>query len=396
MPAAVVAKGGTVNMQGNLVPEERVNPDEFRARTRRHIQQEDRFSYDSTSGDTGETVELRKSDILAGITVRFSGNLHVDPTGGTIASTARWPYDFINVKFQANGATNLINVSGLKMKARDVQKHSDLTDRGVVQTYGGSSKNQGTLAKATESWGVGSNTTALAGADYDVELEWFVPVAEDMIDLVGAIFLATATADLTLEIDFLPLSKLFTLTGTAVLPKLTGTFSVITHKFSIPVVDSGIIVPDLSMFHSLTQSRTTEIGTGVNEPRLVGQGAGRALVRLTQQLWNGAGNASAPVPLTAANFGLLAWRYATNETPDQIVDGNAMRYLQERLYNCDLGGVWGFMTHEFSAEDSWRDVVDLGTTSDLRTVVEVNSAVNLASPALEYVMETVYYAGQGS
>lgn len=396
MPAAVVAReGGTVNMQGNLVPAERVDPDAFRARTRRHIQQEDRWTYDPNA--VGKVVELRKSDILAGITIRFSGVLNVAPGTGTVASTARWPYDFIAAaKFQANGASNLINVSGLKLKVRDVQKHADLTDRGVQQTVGGVPRSQGTLARSTESWGVGSNTTGLGAGNYNVELEWFVPVAEDMRDLVGAIFLATSTADLTLEINYAPLSQLFVTTGNGAASFTSGTFSVITHKFSIPVVDSGIVVPDLSMFHSMVQSRTTNIGTGVNEPRLVGQGAGKALVRLTQQLWNGAGTATAPVPLNASNFGLLAWRYATNETPDQIIDGQAMRYLQERLYNCDVGGVWGFMTHEFASEDSWRDVVDLGTTSDLRTVVEVLPAVTLNSPALEYVMETVYYAGQGA
>jgi hypothetical protein len=271
----------------------------------------------------------------------------------------------------------------------------------VVQTIGGVSRNQGTLAKATESWGVGSNTSALAGGSYPVDLEWHVPVAEDMVDLAGAIFLQTATADLTLALDYGTLpqggsltSDLFTLTGNGAV-SLTGGFQVLTTKFSIPVVENGIVVPDLSSFHSIIQSRVANgLANGENELRLVGQGAGKALIRLTYQLWNG--NPAAPVPMTAANFGPQMWRYATNETPDQFIDGTHMRLTQERFYNSDVGGYWGFGTHEFSREDSWRDVVDLGTTAEFRLVTNLQTGLVLSNPALEYVLETIYTAGQGA
>jgi hypothetical protein len=383
-----------LQMQGVAVPSGIVDVNAFRERTRRHVQQERAFSY---TGQSGDIVELRKSDILAGITVRFTGTVTITPGTGTVASTARWPYDFIKAaKFTANGASNLINVSGLKLKLRDIQKHGDLTDRGVQQTIGGVVRNQGTLAKATEAWGVGSNTSALANGAYPVDLEWHVPVAEDMVDLAGAIFLQTATADLTLALDYAPLTDLFVTTGNGAVT-LTGGFQVLTTKFSIPVVEGGIIVPDLSAFHSMIQSRVANgLASGENELRLVGQGAGKALIRLAYQLWNGAGTASAPVPMTAANFGLQAWRYATNETPDQFIDGTHMRITQERFYNSDVGGYWGFGTHEFSREDSWRDVVDLGTTAEFRLVTTLQTALALASPALEYVMETAYVAGQGA
>jgi hypothetical protein len=383
-----------LQMQGVAVPAGIVDVNAFRERTRRHIQQEKALTY---SGQSGDIVELRKSDILAGITVRFSGTVTITPGTGTVASTARWPYDFIKAaRFTANGASNLINTSGLKLKLRDIQKHGDLTDRGVQQTIGGVVRNQGTLAKATEVWGVGSNTYALANGSYSVDLEWHVPVAEDMIDLAGAIFLQTSTADLTLALDYAPLTDLFVTTGNGTVA-LTGGFQVLTTKFSIPVVEGGIVVPDLSAFHSMIQSRVANgLATGENELRLVGQGSGKALIRLSYQLWNGAGTASAPVPMTAANFGVQSWRYATNETPDQFIDGTHMRIAQERFYNSDVGGYWGFGTHEFSREDSWRDVVDLGTTAEFRLVTNLQTALTLASPALEYVMETAYVAGQGA
>lgn len=382
-------------MQGIAVPAESVRPQEFFARTRRHIGMEKQFSY---TGQPQETVELRKADILSGITIRFSGQVVVTPGGGTVATTARWPYDFLKaVKLSANGASNIINCSGLKLKARDLMKRSDLTDRGVAQTVAGVSRTQGTLARASESWGVGSATTALAAGTYGIDLEWFVPVAEDEVDLAGAIFLATSSSDLTLQLDLATIPELFATTGAGT-AAVTGNFQIVTTKFSIPIGSDGqIVVPDLSLFHSLIQSRTAgSIQTGENEVRLVGQGAGKSLLRVFYQLWNGAGTAAAPVAMTAANFGKQAWRYGNNETPDEFIDGTHLRIDQERRYNADLGALWGFGVHDFAHENAFRDVIDMGTTAELRLITNIQNTVALASPAVEYVTETVFLAGQSA
>lgn len=372
-------------MQGIAVPAEAVRPQEFFARTRRHIGLEKTVPY---TGQPQETFELRKSDILSSILVRFSGQVTIT---GVVNSTARWPYDLITARFTANGASNIINCSGLKLKIRDVMKRSDLTDRGVQQTFGGVARTQGTLARASESWGVGSATSALPAGTYDVELEWHVPVAEDEVDLAGAIFLQTSTSDLTLTLDLLPISQLFTGAGTA---NLTGSIQVISTKFSIPIGGDGqIVVPDLSVFHSLIQSRVANgIQTGENELRLIGQGAGKSLLRAFYQVYNG--NPAAPLAMNKTNYGKQMWRYANNETPDEFIDGGHMRTDQERRYNADLGALWGVGCHDFAHENAFRDVVDMGTTAELRLVTNINSAVTLASPALEYVTETVFLAGQ--
>jgi hypothetical protein len=381
------------NMQGVAIPAESVNPTEFFRRTRRHIAQEGQRSY---TGDPNMTFELRKSDILSGLTIRFTGNLVVTPGTGSVASTARWPYDFLSaVRFTANGASNLINVSGAKLKARDLMKRGDLNDRGVTQTVAGVQRSQGTLALASEAWGVGSNTTALAGGTYPVDLTWYVPVAEDDVDLAGAIFLQTATADLTLSLDFASLiGSLFAVTGNGTVAITSGVVQIESTKYSIPIGPDGqIVVPDLSVFHSLIQSRVANgVQTGENELRLIGQGAGKSLLRMYYQLWNG--SPSAPVPMTAANFGIQAWRYAGNETPDVFIDGSHMRVDIERRYGSDLAGLWGFGCHDFVYENAFRDVVDLGTTAELRLVTNIQSTVSLNSPAIEYVTESVFAAGQ--
>lgn len=381
-----------VYMQGIAVPADSVQPKLFQKLTRRHIQIERQANY---NGQPQETFELRKSDILSKVTVRAYGQIVIATPTGTVASTARWPYDFISVRFTANGASNIINCSGAKLKMREIMKKGDLTDRGVTQTIGGVARNQGTMARAAEAWGVGSNTPTIAAGTYDFELEWDIPIAEDEYDLAGAIFLQTSSSDLTLTVDFLPVSQLFVTTGTATAVIQNCVVQAITTKFSIPVVDQQLVVPDLGVFHSLIQSRqANNIQSGENEFRLIGQGAGKTLLRVFGQIWNGAGTASAPLPLNRTNFGKQMWRYAGNETPDEFIDGQHMRLDQERRYNSDLGGFHGVFCHDFAHENAFRDAVDMGTTAELRLVSTVNSGVTLASPALEYVVETVFLAGQ--
>jgi hypothetical protein len=381
-------------MQGIAVPAESVQPAQFFARTRRRTFNEGSQTWNGFGGQN--TWELKKSDIIAAAIVRFTGTLVVTPGTGTVATTARWPYDMLKaVRFTANGASNVINVSGGKLKLREFQKKTDLNDRGVVQTVGGSQVNQGTLSSAAESWGVGSSTSAIAAGSYTVDLHWVVPIAEDEIDLSGAIFAATSSTDLTIQIDMETAANLFGLTGNATIA-LTGSIQTTSVKYSIPIGSNGeIVVPDLSLFHSYIQSRTSAIGTGGNETRVIGQGAGKTLLRMSFQTWNGAG-VGAPLAMTDANYGEIAWRYGSNETPDDYLSGSILRKINERQYNVDIGGVWGFGAIDFANENAFRDAVDMGTTSDLRILATIQNSVSVNNPGFEYTQETIFQAGAGS
>ena len=73
-----------------------------------------------------------------------------------------------------------------------------------------------------------------------------------------------------------------------------------------------------------------------------------------------------------------------------------MRAINERQFNSDIGSIWGFGCHDFAADSAFRDVVDQGTTSELRIVTNIQSGVVLTNPAAEYVSETVFSAGQAA
>lgn len=380
----------TVTFQGIDVPAESVNPAAFFALTRRHRNPEYAKTFAGLGGS--DAIELRKSDIISGVRVRFSGTITI--VGTTVKPTMRWPYDLVKAfRFTANGQSNLINASGCKLKVREFARQG-VTDRGVSQTVGAATVTQGTLSKASEEWGVAPNVAATAGT-YDVELEWLVPICEDEKDLAGSIFAQTSTMDLVLNIDWNTESALFTglVAGTDT-EVIAGKVIAETEKYSIPVVGGNFVVPDLSLFHSLIETRASGVlSTGENELRLIGQGAGKQLLRVFYQIWNGTAANLAPLLPTEDNYGPQSWRYGTNETPETYQDGRSMRQVNEDEYGTDIGAVWGFMAHEFAVMNAFRDTVDMGQTSELRLVSNIDSSVTLSSAAIEYVQETMFAAG---
>jgi hypothetical protein len=336
-------------------------------------------------------VELRKADILSELRLRFVGTLTIAGATAGTASTANWPLNIANVRFTANGQSNLINARTKHLRVRDFMKNSDQSDRGVSQVFGGTARTQGSLAYAHESWGVGSNTSGLANGSYNVDLTFPIPIAEDNRALLGAIFLQTSTSDLTLTIDEALLSDLFVASGATI--TLTGQWQVDATRFSIPIGPNGqIVIPNLNVFHSLIATRVANgISNGENELRIIGQGAGKSLLRVFGQVLSG--SPAAPLAMNATNFGALAWRYGNNETPDLFADGSSMRADMERRYNTDVGGVHGFWCHDWAHENVFRDAVDMSTTAELRLLKTIQSGVTLTNPVVEYVTETVFLAG---
>lgn len=381
----------TMTMQGIEVPTSSVNPKLFFQLTRRLHAAQTTMTYAGLG--LIDHVEMRQTGIVAGVTVKLAGSLVVTPGTGTVASTMNWPYNLLKLaKFSANGQSNLINASGQSLKAREYQQRGDLTDRGVPANIGGASPgtsvSQGTMKLNNESWGVGQNVSAIANGTYDVELEWWIPIAHDKVTLTGAIFAQTSATNLDLELDWASLTDIFTLTGNATVT-LSATVIAIPELYTIPEVGNGqVVVPDLSVFHSLIETRYTSIGNTVNEVRLAGQGVGKQLMRVYGQLWNGSG-AGAPVPVSNVNFGQIGWRYGTNDTPEVWPDGRANAMWLEKLIDADLSSLQGFFGIDWVSENAFRDSVDEGTATELRLVLEVLAAVSLSNPVLKYTQEVM-------
>lgn len=387
----------TVALQGVVVPKTAIDPRRFMASTRGLNIRQGTPAFPGFGGTVN--LSMLQTGIIAGIAVRFVGELTTDDATGAVASTSRWPYDLLrSVRFSANGQSNLFNLRGWKLKAREIMQRGDLSDRGVERGITGASPgttvNQGTLSLANEAWGVGQNVTAIADATYDVDLAWFLPVAFDSMDLIGAIFAQTSSTDLNLVLDIAPESELFTLTNDASVA-LSGSFEVEAVVYTIPQDGNGqIVVPDLSVFHSIIETRFANPSTGTNEIRLAGQGVGRQLQRIWFQVQNG--STPAPLALDADNFGQIGWRYGGNDTPQTWQTGRNLAYVNERLFGADFAQQQGIGILDWSSEHAFRDSIDEGAATELRLLIDIDSGVSLTSPAVEYVQETFFSGSVGA
>jgi hypothetical protein len=397
--ATAATRVPTVALQGVLVPESSVNPELFFAKTRRLRIRQDGFSFPGVGGSYNKS--LLQTGIIAGLWIKFSGQVVVTLGGGTAATTARWPYDLLkNVRFSANGQSNLINTGGWSLKAREMMQRGDLSDRSVARGIGGASpgtsRTNGTLSLANEDWGLGQNVTAIVGAPttYPVELVWWLPIAMDKVTLTGAIFAQTSSTDLSLNIDFAPSADLFVLTGAAT-AVITGNLTVEAEVYTIPQMgDGNIVVPDLSVFHSIIKTRFANPSLGMNEIRLAGQGIGRQLQRLWFRTFNG--STPAPLAMNATNYGQVGWRYGGNDTPETYNDGKALAEWDEDLFNVDFATQQGYGILDWCSEHAFRDSIDEGAATELRLLMEIASGVSLTSPFVEYDQETLFAGAVGA
>lgn len=386
-----------VSLQGILVPLTSVNPEAFFRSTQRLNVRQQTASFPGFGGTLN--VPILQTGIVSKLRIKFSGTLTVALPTGTAASTSQWPYNLLKrVRFSANGQSNLINVSGWQLKARTFMERGDTQDRGVARGIGGASpgtsRTQGSLSLNNESWGAGQNVSAIAAADYDVELVWDVPVAFDQVFLMGAVFAQTSSTDLNLALDMAALSDLFTLTGTAT-ADLTGSFVVEGVLYTIPQGPNGdVVVPDLSMFHSLIATRSPGPALGMNEVRLSGQGVGRQLMRTYWQVLSG--TVPAPLPVNDTNFGNIGWRFGGNDTPEVYQDGRDLAMENERLFGVDFATYQGIAILDWCSEHALRDTIDEGAATELRLLIEIASGVTLTSPAVEYVQETMFAGAVGA
>jgi hypothetical protein len=387
------ATANTLTMQGITVPNAVQDAPTFFAKTRRTTVP---FVSNKSFGGLGttDTYSLLKANIVSGINLRLVGTVVTTHGSGTVATTARWPYDFVRVRLSANGQSQLINARGWKLRAREMMANEDSSDRGVSQSISGATVTQGTLSYASESWGLGQAQSSISDGTYNFDIEIYIPIAYDETTLLGALFLQTASTDLSLSLDWANSSDLFTLTSNAT-AVVTCNIQAQAISFSIPEINGSIVVPDLTTFHGLVENRFTGMASGDNEIPLVGQGVGRQLLRFYWQTWNGSAP-QVPLALTDTNYGQAAWRFGGNDTPESWITARALRQHEERLFNCDLGGSQGFGVWDFAVQSAFRDSIDEGAATELRFLVNYPNGLTLTSPVIEYVQETAFAGAIGA
>jgi hypothetical protein len=406
-----VANERAVTVQGIDVPASSFDDKLFFGLTRRQVRAAKNLTTFAGMGNTDE-FQLVHDGIVAGLLVRVTGT--IVGVGTAAVSGRKWPLDIARaVRFAANGMTNLINVSSGKLKARQYME-PDSSDGGITPLGGVAATpvrvgisganpgfsidvptaltQSGYLADTAERWGFGSGCSAIAAGTYPVELHFFVPVAQDQKTLEGAIFAQTEGTNLTLAIDWANLSDIFpTAFGTSTTFNLQ--YSVHEIYYDIPIVGGRRILPTgIQYFHQLSQVKAgIAVSQGDNEFILPGIARGRKLMRVFWQLWNGA----TTVPVVPAdssnvqNWGPIGWMYGGNQNPERWANGADLAWHNEKIFDSDLATQWGYFCIDFANEWAFRDLVDLGSTNDIRVAFNLSTNVTIASPALEVVQEVL-------
>jgi hypothetical protein len=382
-------------IQGITSPDVVVDPDSFYAATRRMKYSMRSLTLISGMGTT-DMVQLRQSGIVAGLEVRVKGTITF---GGTIAGTSmsyEWPFNIIQeARLSANGQSNLLRCRGLTLRAMEFTMNPRLDDTGLTATFGSTAVTSGTLKLPIDDWGTNASNalnpgaTVAAAAAYTVDLTFIISVAADPVSLIGSVYAQSQATNLTLEIQWATQAQICTLGGAATFAQALQ-WGVTGLVYSIPNVNGKYVVPDLSHFHQLTETRFGGQVQGANQLLLPGTGVGRRLMRL---LFNTYSNLI-PLALTDTNVSNVDWAYGGADVPEQYASGQSMRAQGLRVCGADLGANWGLGLWDFASQFALRDVIDEGSTSDLRVDVTLVSAPT--SGYTQLAQETLFAAPVGA
>lgn len=381
-----------------LTPDVKVDPAAFYANTRRQ-----RFPMASKTKITGigsaDTVQLRQTGIVAGLEVRISGSVVFGGTIGTTTASYEWPYNLIKAfTLSANGQSQLINARGLAVRALEFAGNTDLDDNGISQKFSGGGSpvtiTSGTLSLSADDWGTSSSNVMAPGVNvaatgtYTVDLTYFIPVAADQVSLIGSVYAQSASTNLVLGLQYSSQAELMSAVGASATIDWSGlNYDVTGVVYTIPNVNGQYVIPDLSQFHSFTEFLAPTPAAGVNEPQLPGVGTGRKLLRVLFNTYSGTFPGQ-PLAMTDANYSTVGWSYGGNTVPEQYTAGGKLRALNIRQSGVDLGKAWGIGMWDFASAFALRDVVDEGTTANLR--LQVGLVSNPTSGRLPIAQENLF------
>lgn len=394
--AVTSAVNPSSSLQGVATPGVTVNPQAFYAATRRM-----RFTMKSKTAIAGlgstDTFQLRQTGIVSHLEVRVSGTVTFGGTLGTSTMSYDWPFNLVNnFQFSANGQANLISARGLPIRALEFVQNAKLDDNGLSASFGGTAATTGTLKLPTDDWGTSGANVLNPGTNvplvgtYTVDLTYVIPVAADPVSLVGAIYAQSSSTNLNLAINYATQSQILSALGGSATFASALNAEVIGVVYSIPNVGGQYVVPDLSVFHQISESRVGGQTQGVNEYLLPGTGVGRQLLRILFQEYS----SNAPLAVNDTNYSTVGWAYGGNDVPESYQRGGNLRAHNVRDSGVDIGGNWGIGLWDFASQFVLRDVVNEGTTSDLR--VQMGLVNSPTSGFAQVAQETLFAAPVGA
>lgn len=403
MPAQAAVNPGSSLVQGIAAPQSVVDPAKFYQYTRRM-----RFNMQPKIAIAGlgssDVVTLRQTGIVSALEVRISGTVTFGGTIGTTTMSYNWPYNLIqSFMLSANGQSNLYSARGLVTRGLEFIQNPKLDDTGQTATFGATAATNGSLKLPTDDWGTNASNglnpgaNVAAAAAYTVDLTFVIPVAADPVSLVGSLYAQTQASNLTLTVNYAGQGAaaagtsntgIISAMGAAATFASALSIEVVGVAYSIPQVGGAFVLPDLSQFHQVSEIQQGGLSSGSNQPLLAGTGVGRQLLRLMTQVTSG----TPPVPLGVndTNYSTVGWAFGGNDVPEQYDRGGTWDASTVRISGVDLGKYWGLGLWDFCSQFARRDLVDQGTTSDLRVILGL---VSTPTAGTAWITQETLFAG---
>lgn len=225
-----------------------------------------------------------------------------------------------------------------------------------------------------------------------------VPIAHDMLSLIGALLAQNEETGLSLQVNWATEEEIV---HGGKIEKFEGEVEWASVVFSIGSTVIGkeevTVLPDLSAFHGLVQTETPLVGTGQRKAELI-RTAGQLLC-ITSTILNKAGG---EVTLPPAEWTTYRLEYGGNKDP--LVWTPASELLEENAD--DYGGAlnitgtaatsaYGFLAIDNERDNPQRDMIIPQALTELRTVIGVPAGFVAAEAQILTSQETLYPAVGG-
>jgi hypothetical protein len=350
------------------LPDVAFQPDQarFAALTRKQVFKHTTFATPGAGAE--KTFQLPQSGVIAQLRIVFDGQVVV----ANAADEARneWPYGLLSrFRMNVNGATEVWNVEGEDLHVLRYLRNPAFED--ALDVYPGQ---------------VGGGTDTAIGT-HQVYLTWVVPVAFDMVTLVGALFAQSAAVNIECTVQQATAEDLF---ETPANVTLTGNWHVEITSFDVPKENGIIVAPDLSRIHAVNSVRYPVSNAGETRHELI-----RSSGLLTRLIISGERSdnntlSAAAAAADADTIEAMSFEYGSQVRP--YVWNPASMLLAQN--NEDYGGLppYDRLVLDTGRYNPIRDGIHLQGLTEAAIVLDLHDDVVLANGFIRLVQETLFAA----
>ncbi|HWY91073.1 MAG TPA: hypothetical protein VNY31_10415 [Solirubrobacteraceae bacterium] len=313
-------------------------------------------------------IEIEKVGVIARarLIVNLKFKTHAE---GVATLLPGWPWKLIrSVALQSNGVTGILNARGTTYQMRRERIY-----RNPVRT----------VEEAPAIGALEKNKS------YSVRFLIEIPIAHDMLSLLGCLLAQNEQTQLALEIVWAAENEMLSYTEGKTLTSIEGTLEWATTTFAIGETTEGnktvTVLPDLSAFHGLLDESVPIVGSGEKKAPLI-RTAGQ-LLAYTLTVMNGE---TAQISPTA--WSQFTLEYGGNKKPIVFQPPYNLLSENEDDYNGALspGGVT-YLCIDNEKDNPTRDLWIPEALVELRSSTTIPAAVEVKEGAyLLYTQETLY------